>query len=183
MRTGILIVVLLLPAAARAQKQYVPYLQKALLTEVAACGTVKCVDGVLAKAPYIDPPLRLIAASKVHALKGPGAQARLLKAIPKDPVAFWFCYSVTVPNLGKGFETVVPLYDTFFPAAAAAAAATGEVADFLLLTAFADGEMATAIDEAVATIRKRNQPAYCKALHKLHPDVRRGLPACNHSSR
>lgn len=170
---------ILVAATARAQQEYVPYIQERRLIEIGNCKTDRCVDAVVSRAPYVDPPLRLIAAAKLHELTGKAAHARLLDAMPKDPVAFWFCYSVTTPTFGKEFAKVRALYDTYFPAAADAAVATGKVKGFLLLAFFADGEMAAALAEDVERIRERNRIAYCSALNMLHAEVVRSLPPCH----
>jgi hypothetical protein len=170
---------LLLAASATAQQQYVPYLQQKPLMSIAECATASCVDAVLADVPYVDPPLRLIAASRLSQLHAAVAAERLAGALPRDPVAFWFCYSVTVPSLGPRFRKVRDLYDLYFPAAAKAAAESGtHVRDFLSLAAFADGEMAASIAEDVASIQAKNPAAYCAALATLHEQVKRHLPSC-----
>lgn len=179
MRTSTFFLVIFGALSAIAQRPYELHLQQPQLLAIAECSTTNCVDAVLERAPYVDPPLRLIAASRVAQLDATVARQALFDALPHDPVAFWFCYSVTSPSLGTRFKGVRQLYDLYFPAAADAAATSGEnIRDFLLLQAFADGEMAAAVAEEVASIKKRNPTAYCRAVKTLQPSVTRHLPSC-----
>jgi hypothetical protein len=179
MRTfSVTLLLTLLACSAAAQEEYIPDLQKDRLVAIAACKTESCVDTILERAPYLDPPLRLIAASKLKELGSAAAAERLVEAIPADPVSFWFCYSVTMPSLGKRFKPVVTLYQTFFPAVAVAAAEQGRLHDYLVMRSFADGEIAAAISEDVKGVKTRNPAAYCAALKTLHDELRRYVPEC-----
>jgi hypothetical protein len=178
MRTIIALLLAGVAFRSAAQEHYVPYLQKDLLLAIAACATENCVEAAVARAPYLDPPLRLISASKLHQLDSPLARQRLLDAIPRDPVAFWFCYSVSEPSVGKRFKPVQTLYDLYFPAVAQTASKTGRLHEYLVMRSFADGGIAATIAEDVEGVKERNPTAYCAALKTLHDKVRRYLPAC-----
>ncbi len=179
MRVVEAVFVLLVASGLGAQEHYVSYLQQDVLVRIAGCTTAACVKEAVAGAPYSDPPLRLIAASALHQLNPGAARQELVAAIPVDPVAFWFCYAVTMPSLDKKrFQRVSDLYDLYFAAAASAAQTEAEIRRFLLMASFSDGEVAETVMEDVSNIQKRSPSLYCGALATLHASVTRYLPEC-----
>ena len=180
MTPRIVLTIVLAAAAlsAAAHDRYAPYLQKQVLLAVADCRTEACVESALAGAPYLDAPLRMVAASKLYALKSPRADQRLIEAIPADPVAFWFAYEVTTTGT-KDFRAVSDLYYLYFGAAASAVARRGTgMREFLIARSFADGEVAALYREEVERLRKRRPKTYCATWKKLHAEVQAMLPPC-----
>jgi hypothetical protein len=83
---------------ASAQEQYVPYLQRALLLRIGDCKTSACIKSAVAGAPYLDPPLKLIAASRWSQIDAAAAGQSLLEALPRIRWLFGFAIRCRCPR-------------------------------------------------------------------------------------
>lgn len=173
-RLSIIAATLVLPLALTAAVDLRDYRQVAPMRKMAEARSVDALRRAYASRRWPDAATDIVYAVRLHELKAPGADDRLIDAIPRNPSDFWFAYEAFAPHDDAVEQRLSAIYWQFWDLVPRAIVARKRgYARFLQLSEWAtSGEMFDAVSGGNEVLWSGDRPAVLRALDTLAPAVR-----------
>ena len=171
------VAILVLSAGREAAQERVKTLENCLpayfdmdtLKALAAAKDLGSLDSAHRRAPFTDAAIEVVYAAKRLRL-GPGSATdeALLRALPRNPLEFWFVYALTTPEKGLPTDISDLVYE-YYSGAAAAVARTGKhYLEYLRLSEMAlSGEMLDMLHDHNEDLFRTNSKRFRSAIRLL----------------
>jgi hypothetical protein len=151
------------------------YLDQRALTRIAASTDTAELERVYADMPYRDPAIDIVYRSRQLVLNpGEKAEKGLLETIPRNPLHLWYFYSITYTKAYTSSAELARIVNGYFEQLARIVLKRKDgYRDFLLLSRFADGEVASDLSDWNDFLKSASPEEFTAALRSLDQESRR----------
>jgi hypothetical protein len=148
------------------------YLDQRALTQLADSDDSAELDQIYAAMPYHDPAIDIVYRSRQLALNpGETAEKALLETIPQNPLHLWYFYSITYTEAYTSSPELARIVNSYFEQLARIVLKRSDgYRDFLLLSCFSDGEVASDLSDWNDFLKRATPEEFTAAVRSLDPE-------------
>jgi hypothetical protein len=179
MSTRLLILLLALLATQALSGECPSYFDEVVALELHDAKNIQQLEKIYRSQSYPDRVIDIVYAMKRRALAPSSSLDAILNATPRNPTEFWSAYHLTDPRIASRRPSLSALFEDYIHELAAAVStpsATDEsMRRYLLLTIFADGEIAEFLAEENSHVARADPKVFHRVVKGLKANERQRI--------